>query len=135
MNLTNIVEEKRAQKANAKKGPAAAGPQVAQDISATLDELDNTPVPTSQQEREQYFVKQLSLAEELMTRGPQYFEAAAKCLLRVVKIYPDPMQLLMILEQSTPQPVFSILMDLLAVEMKSAEGSKADASKIEDIDD
>lgn len=71
----------------------------------------------------------------LIISGPQFFEAAAKCLFRVIKIYPDPMQLLTILEQSTPPPVFAILMDLMAAEMRpgAAQAKPENESKIEDI--
>lgn len=52
--------------------------------------------------------------------GPKYYDAAAKCFIRVLKIYHDPMQLLMIIESTVPPAVFSLIMDLMAKDVGMA---------------
>lgn len=110
---------------------------------AELDAMLASPLPTSPQEREQFFISQLKVAEDFMGRGPAFYEASARCFFRVLQIYPyhlstwtnnsDPMQLMMVFEQSLPQPVFALIMDLMASEMKNQGMGQATEQPLPDI--
>lgn len=92
-----------------------------------IKQLEEEPFPKSQAEKEVYFMKHLDVGTELLSKGPKYYDAAAKCFIRVLKIYHDPMQLLMIIESTVPPAVFSLIMDLMAkdVGMAGAGGAAA----------
>ncbi|KAJ3082535.1 hypothetical protein HK102_001614 [Quaeritorhiza haematococci] len=90
-----------------------------------LEALAAEPVPASPEEREKYFIKQLSTGDELVQKGPMFFEAAAACYFRALKIWPDPMQLLMALEQSCPPPVFNTIMEMMAADVRKEKEKQA----------
>ena len=61
--------------------------------AASLDKfsalLEDDVVPTSQEDREKYFMKQLQLGETLLQQGPVAYEASATCFYRALKVFPD----------------------------------------------
>ncbi|KAJ1529067.1 hypothetical protein HK405_002348 [Cladochytrium tenue] len=78
--------------------------------------MDSDTVPTTEEERQRYLQKQLQLGEELLKRGPAYYKAAATCLFRAVRVYPDPFKLLMAFQDTIPPPVFEDVMAMVAAE-------------------
>ncbi|KAJ3126568.1 hypothetical protein HK098_007397 [Nowakowskiella sp. JEL0407] len=96
--------------------------------AAQLDLDDEEPLPRTPAEKEAYFVKQLHKGDELMQKGPAYFPAAAACLFRAVKVHPNPMQIMMMLQQAMPEQVFNMVMELMASELP-------DEPKITEVDD
>ncbi len=62
------------------------------------------------------------------------FDEAAECLLSILKIYPDPMQLLDIFQQTLPAPVFNKVMDMMASEFRGAAGVQEEKSEVEQLD-
>ncbi|RKP00510.1 hypothetical protein CXG81DRAFT_4856, partial [Caulochytrium protostelioides] len=87
-------------------------------MSPTLkgDLSDVPPVqhPTAPADRERYFMELLSTGERLLGMGPSRFDAAAVCYVRALKIYPDPMKLLEVLQQTMPEPVMNQILMLLS---------------------
>ncbi|KAI8918754.1 MAS20 protein import receptor-domain-containing protein [Entophlyctis helioformis] len=109
------------------KASAAAAAQARRAASAGAAgapiELEDEPVPTTAEGREAYFNKHLVLGENLLGRGPAGFEAAAVCFFRAIKVYPEPMNLLMILQQSLPEPVLNMIVELMAADSKKKQDS------------
>lgn len=96
-----------------------------------LTDLENEPAPKTLQDKEAYFIKHLDAGEKLLAKGPKFYEAAAGCFYRVLNIYPDPMQLLAVLETTIPAPVFNIVMSRMVSEVKSGENGANFAQDIE----
>eukprot|EP00842_Homolaphlyctis_polyrhiza_P000113 jgi/Hompol1/1101/HPOL_001634-RA len=88
-------------------------------------DIEDEPVPTTQEGREAYFNKYLVLGERHVSRGPAGYEAAALCLFRALKVYHDPMQLLSMLQHSLPEPVLQMIVELMAADVRSASGPGA----------
>ncbi|KAI9098763.1 MAS20 protein import receptor-domain-containing protein [Phlyctochytrium arcticum] len=108
MKEANAAEARLRQRAAAAAAPPAAAPG-----GFDLDE----PVPENPQERGEYFMKHLQMGEALCSRGPQAYELAAKCFFKALQAYNEPMNLLMVLQQSVPEPVMSQLMELYAADL------------------
>jgi import receptor subunit TOM20 len=70
----------------------------------------------------------------LLILGPSFYETAAKALLRAIQIYPDPVQLLMILQQSIPEPVFQIVLRQMQEDIKG-DAPPENAKILEEVEE
>ncbi|KAJ1532924.1 hypothetical protein HK096_005987, partial [Nowakowskiella sp. JEL0078] len=94
---------------------------------------DDEPIPKTPAEREAYFVKQLHNGDELMQKGPEFYPDAAACLFRAVKVHPNPMQIMMMLQQAMPDVVFKMVVELMSSDI---DAPREDAGpKITEVDD
>jgi import receptor subunit TOM20 len=64
-------------------------------LKASLIEISQETLPTSPQEREQYFMEQVAMGEGLAATGPANEVAAALCFYRALRVYPSPVELIM----------------------------------------
>ncbi|KAG6861853.1 hypothetical protein C0995_011150 [Termitomyces sp. Mi166 len=69
--------------------------------------------PASPEEKEKYFMTQIAMGEQLGARGPDYHLAAATCFYRSLKVYPTPMELIVIYEQTVPPPIFTLIVQMM----------------------
>ncbi|KAI8804961.1 protein import receptor MAS20 [Cladochytrium replicatum] len=92
---------------------------------------EDEPVPPTPEGREKYFLKHLQLGEDLMMRGESYFPAAAACFFRGLKVHGNPMQMMMMLQPAVPEPVFNMIMELLAEDMKATDSKGREAADID----
>ncbi|KAJ3049199.1 hypothetical protein HK097_009771 [Rhizophlyctis rosea] len=118
--------ERRRQQAEqtAKAGAAAAaggGLGGAAGLGGGADIGVDDPVPAGQEERGEYFLKQLQQGETLLARGPSAYTEAASHFFAALRIYPEPMNLLMVFQQSLPQPVLELIMEKMAADVRSSE--------------
>ncbi|KAJ3093033.1 hypothetical protein HK102_012242 [Quaeritorhiza haematococci] len=91
-------------------------PREASEVTIDLEALAKEPIPSTPEEREKYVVMHITVGDELVQKGPLFYGAAAACYFRALKVWPEPMQLLVALEQSCPAPVFDTIMNLMAVD-------------------
>ncbi|KAJ3036203.1 hypothetical protein HDV00_002999 [Rhizophlyctis rosea] len=108
-------EAREAERLRAKTAAAAKNAASASAADIGLDE----PVPTGNEEKGEYFLKQLQQGEALLTRGPSAYEEAAGHFFAALRIYPEPMNLLMVFQQSLPEPVLNIIMEKMAADVRS----------------
>lgn len=64
-------------------------------LKASLVEISQETLPTSPQEREQYFMEQVAMGEGLAATGPVNEVSAALCFYRALRVYPSPVELIM----------------------------------------
>lgn len=122
-------DKKRAdkEKASASTGaaPASLGSR-AEELRAALAKIRAEELPASTEAKEQYFMAQASLGEQLCTQGPRLFRfyvllcscwsppgpafavPAALAFFRALRVYPSPVELLMLYQQSLPAEVFAV---------------------------
>ncbi len=105
------------------------------DMMEGEDTLFDAPEPTAMEDKEAYFMAQLQMGETLAAKGPVFYEKAATCFYKALRIYPEPMNLLMIFQQSLPEPVLAIVMEKMAADVRSAKGADAPDGHIEEIAD
>jgi import receptor subunit TOM20 len=82
-------------------------------------------VPTTPEEREKYFMSQVEKGEQLCARGrsilkgcegrrslcregPDFAVEAALAFFRALRVYPSPVELIMIFQNTVPEPIFKV---------------------------
>ncbi|KAJ3326802.1 hypothetical protein HDU76_012636 [Blyttiomyces sp. JEL0837] len=87
-------------------------------VKAAMDAMgiDDDKIPTTEEERRIYLQRQLQLGEQFLNKGPSHYQAAATCLHRALRVYPDPLKLLMAFQETVPAPVLEIVLALMATE-------------------
>jgi mitochondrial import receptor subunit TOM20 len=89
-------------------------------------------VPTTPEEREKYFMSQVEKGEQLCARGmsctsravndfgslccegPDFAVEAALAFFRALRVYPSPVELIMIFQNTVPDPIFKVCAFLLS---------------------
>ncbi|KAJ2753369.1 mitochondrial import receptor subunit tom20, partial [Coemansia nantahalensis] len=83
-----------------------------------LDVLGATKLPDSPAEKEAFFMEHISKGEALCSAGPGQHAAAACSFYQALRVYPNPVELVMIYQKTTPEPVFKMVMAMMAQEVK-----------------
>ncbi|KAI7881310.1 protein import receptor MAS20 [Lichtheimia hyalospora FSU 10163] len=81
--------------------------------------------PTTPEEREKYFMEQVAAGEALCGQGPEQYENAILPFYKALKVYPAPMELVMIYQKTVPEPVFTTIVNILAIEQQAMEANGA----------
>ncbi|KAI8141852.1 protein import receptor MAS20, partial [Fennellomyces sp. T-0311] len=85
-------------------------------IESVILETAKETFPTSPEEREKYFMAQVSAGETLTGKGEEYYNEAVLPFYKALKVYPAPMELMMIYQKTIPDPVFQIILNILSIE-------------------
>ena len=72
----------------------------------------------TQAEQEQYFFTELTKGETLCKEGPAHVHEAAAHFLNALKVYPNPQELLSLLQRTVPPQVYAELVNLLQLEAR-----------------
>ncbi|KAI8637230.1 mitochondrial outer membrane translocase complex, subunit Tom20 domain-containing protein [Parasitella parasitica] len=118
-------ERKNAAKAsqNAEKNEKESRLQLIENV---IVECSKEELPTSAEAKEKYFMEQVAAGEALCGKGPAYYDEAVLPFYKALKVYPAPMELVMIYQKTIPEPVFSTITTILAIEQKAMEGQQAE---------
>ncbi|KAI9319058.1 MAS20 protein import receptor-domain-containing protein [Dichotomocladium elegans] len=118
-----------------KQAAKAAQESQAEDKANKIKLIENVIVaaaretyPTSPEEREKYFMNQVAEGEALCTKGPEFYEQAVLPFYKALKVYPAPMELIVIYQKSIPEPVFTVIVNILAIEQQAMEASAGGAA-------
>lgn len=90
-------------------------------------------LPSGVQEKEAFFMEQVAAGEALFAQGPAYNVPAAIAFFRALKVYPAPVELVMIYQKAVPKEVFEILMQLITKDA-ALTGSSA-GGNLDEVDD
>ncbi|OMJ24277.1 Mitochondrial import receptor subunit tom20 [Smittium culicis] len=82
-----------------------------------VEALQSEPLPTDPAEKETFFMSKVSAGETLAMKGPSEFENAAKNFYQALKIYPNPIELIMIYQKTVPQQIFELIMSMMTQEV------------------
>lgn len=114
----------------AKKEMKAAAQQENMMIEkAVRDAAEPGALPTGVQEKEAFFMEQVATGEALFAQGPAYHVPAAIAFFKALKVYPAPVELVMIYQKAVPKEVFDLIMKLVTRDaaVNGAGGSAAAA--------
>ncbi|KAF8345574.1 hypothetical protein F5887DRAFT_1074303 [Amanita rubescens] len=134
-------DKKRVDKAVA-ESKTSAGPSESNDISPeklrdALEQLKNEESPKTPDEKEAYFMQQVSIGEQLAAQGnvapiiqrhpephsrfqgQSFHFTAALSFFRALRVYPSPVELIMIYQKTVPEPVFKLIMELTNQNVKA----------------
>jgi len=90
-----------------------------------LKQLKQEEPPKSPEEKETYFMSQVGLGEQLSSQGtslptvhvyrsdlqntgPAFYLLAALAFFRALRVYPSPVELIVIYQKTIPEPVFKV---------------------------
>ncbi|KAL1413487.1 mitochondrial import receptor subunit tom20 [Vanrija albida] len=116
-----------------------------QELTLALVELELETPPSTPEQMEAYFQEHVATAEALAAQGPAEYVKAATHFYRALRVYPQPVELLMIYQKVCPEPVFQLVLKLTqltsAVNAGAAAGGRGTAApaqapaSVADIDD
>ncbi|KAF8338939.1 uncharacterized protein EI90DRAFT_3039762 [Cantharellus anzutake] len=114
-------ELRRQHKKSAKLGASSSkeATTTPYDLKTALEEIRAEPLPSTIEEREKYFLEQLAVGEGVLSQGPLFELPAAKAFYRALRVYPNTVELIMILQKSLPGTTFNLVMDLMNFDVKS----------------
>ncbi|THH15205.1 hypothetical protein EW146_g5224 [Bondarzewia mesenterica] len=81
--------------------PSHIGPVGEAELRAALEKVQKDQEPATPEEKEAYFMTQVNLGEQLC--------AQAICFYRALRVYPSPMELIIIYQRTMPEPVFKVV--------------------------
>ncbi|SPO21669.1 related to mitochondrial import receptor subunit TOM20 [Ustilago trichophora] len=94
--------------------------------------------PAGVEEREQYFLKYVSAGEQLFAMGPEKYLEAAAAFFKALKVYPQPVELIMIYQKAVPKEVFDTIMRIVSKDIATGGGEGAEgmsAASLDEVDD
>ncbi|KDN51444.1 MAS20-domain-containing protein [Tilletiaria anomala UBC 951] len=115
---------KRMMKAEARKAAASASQSdtaIAAAVASTHAMEADGRIPKDQASRESYFMEQVSIGETLFALGKDRHLDAATAFFRALKVYPQPLELMMIYQKTVPEAVLELIFKMVAKDA-GAEG-------------
>ncbi|KAG6891695.1 hypothetical protein C0992_010098 [Termitomyces sp. T32_za158] len=104
-------------------------------IDEALELVRKEEPPASPEAKESYFMGQIAMGEQLGARGPEYHLAAATCFYRSLKVYPSPMELIVIYEQTIPPPIFTLVVQMMNADVSPSFTSSFGDQSLSDDDE
>ncbi|KAF7352377.1 SET domain-containing protein [Mycena venus] len=115
-------EKKRVDKSLAQSREAlAAATEVSEaELREALKMIKTEPRPASQSDRENYFMSQVAMGEQLAARGEPFHLPAALSFYRALSVYPSPPELLSIYQKTVPDAIVKIILALVNLDVSSS---------------
>ncbi|KAJ2930564.1 hypothetical protein H1R20_g6531, partial [Candolleomyces eurysporus] len=100
-----------------------------EELRQALQAIKNEPmVPI--EEREQYFMSQIALGEQMAAQGPTFYLPAAIAFFRALRIYPAPAELIGIYQSTVSPPVFKLVIEMTNMDVSSTSSPAARSAQI-----
>lgn len=88
---------------------------------ALLEDLSKNPIPTDLEQKEQFFMEQVALGEQISAKAkPGSKIDAAICFYKALAVYPNPTDILGIYQRSVPEDVYKVIVMMIAVQPPAA---------------
>ncbi|CAI2182138.1 13017_t:CDS:2 [Funneliformis geosporum] len=115
---------KKSRKKAAKQKKAAveeSKSKTADFIRGAVEEVTKESFPTDVTAKEKFFMEQVAKGETLFAGGESGYHDAALCFYKALKVYPNPVELIMIYQKTIPEPVFNLVYEMMSVEVKKKQ--------------
>ncbi|WFD45028.1 mitochondrial import receptor subunit tom20 [Malassezia psittaci] len=119
-------QSKQSSKQAHREEKAAKKEQTAMIEQAIKDVAKPGVLPTGVQEKEKFFMEQVATGEALFAQGPSLHVPAAIAFFRALKVYPAPVELVMIYQKAVPKEVFDLIMKLVTKDAAVNGGSTSE---------
>ncbi|KAJ7771125.1 hypothetical protein DFH07DRAFT_804953 [Mycena maculata] len=118
-------EKKRVDKslAQSRQAAAAASEISEAELREALKLLKSEPPPPTQHEKENYFMSQVAMGEQLASRGEAFHLPAALSFYRALVVYPSQPELIDIYQKTVPEPIVKIVLTLVNLDLGSKIGA------------
>ncbi|KAF8915423.1 hypothetical protein CPB85DRAFT_1433023 [Mucidula mucida] len=111
--------EKIASSQVASDASSSSGVSAAELVDA-LERLKKEEPPLGPAERENYFMSQVATGEQLAAQGPAFNLPSALAFYRALRVYPSPVELMVIYEKTVPEPIFKLVMQMTQLDVSSS---------------
>ncbi|KAF8592444.1 MAS20-domain-containing protein [Ramaria rubella] len=112
-------EQKRAHRTAAKAADTASSGPSKEELREALQRVKDEKVPENPEEKEQYFMQSVGVGEQLCAQGEAFYFPAALSFYRALRVYPSPVELIIIYQKTVPEPVFKIVMEMTSLDMQA----------------
>ncbi|KAF9464812.1 hypothetical protein BDZ94DRAFT_1281731 [Collybia nuda] len=92
-------------------------------LREALEQVKKEVGPDTPEEKEAYFMNQVAMGESLSLRGPDFYLLAAMSFYRALRVYPSPVELIVIYQKTVPEPIFKIVMEMTNLDVSSPPAS------------
>lgn len=117
MTVSIIEKEKKKIQKQEKKKEEAVKSNALQLIEAVMSAAEKEPLPTTPEAKEKYFMEQVAAGESLCNRGEAFYNDAVLPFYLALRVYPAPMELIMIYQKTVPEPVFQMVINIMALDV------------------
>ncbi|KAK0491362.1 hypothetical protein IW261DRAFT_1324136 [Armillaria novae-zelandiae] len=111
-------EKKRVDKSIASSSAAPSAVSV-DSLREALERVKKEEVPITPAERENYFMSQVAMGEQLALQGPDFQLPAALSFYRALRVYPSPVELMVIYEKTVPEPIFKMVIQMTNLDVRA----------------
>ncbi|KAG9015547.1 hypothetical protein FRB94_000152 [Tulasnella sp. JGI-2019a] len=122
-------EKKRVERTRPDVLTPGGGSRSTEEIKEALQMIRNEQLPAGAEEKEQYFMENVQIGEQLCTQGPAFEIPAALAFYRALRVYPSPVELIMIYQKTVPESVFKIVMEMTSLDVSSPDPEPQEAKK------
>ncbi|CAJ0915764.1 19753_t:CDS:10 [Entrophospora sp. SA101] len=112
--------KKRALKAK-KAAEVDAKLKTADFVRKAVDEVSTESFPSDVNAKEKYFMEQVAKGESLLAAGENGYDEAALCFYKALKVYPSPVELIMIYQKTIPETIFNMVYEMMSLEVKKKQ--------------
>ncbi|KAF9821281.1 hypothetical protein IEO21_00889 [Rhodonia placenta] len=112
-------DKKRVNKQAAQQEESTATPFTTEELRAALAKVRDEELPETPEAKEQYFMGHVGMGEQLCAQGPLFQLSAALSFYRALRVYPSPVELIMIYQKTVPENVFKVCLPLKTLETLS----------------
>ncbi|CEG75885.1 hypothetical protein RMATCC62417_10861 [Rhizopus microsporus] len=113
-------EKKKAEK-EIQKAQEKVKLNVLQVIDSVIEAASQETLPSTPEEKEKYFMQQVALGEGLCNKGEAFYNDAVLPFFLALKVYPSPMELIMIYQKTVPAPVFQMIVNVMALDQQKRQ--------------
>lgn len=119
-------------------GAESSKRELAQTLIRAISAILSEQPPVTVEQKEQYFMEQVALGEQLAARSPDFYVPSAVCFYKALRVYPSPADLADIYQKTQPPAVFALVMELIALESNLSRPAdprdRTDSALLEEID-
>ncbi|CAG8586008.1 1032_t:CDS:2 [Acaulospora colombiana] len=90
-------------------------------LRKAVEEVAKETFPADVTTREKYFMEQVAKGESLFGNGEDGYLDAALCFYKALKVYPNPVELIMIYQKTVPETVFNFVYEMMSLEVKKKQ--------------
>ncbi|ORZ16966.1 hypothetical protein BCR42DRAFT_413625 [Absidia repens] len=120
-NPTYRREKKKEKKREVKQAAKTIKHDTLSTIQAVLDQVAQDNYPTLTEEKEAYFMNQVSQGESLVAKGEIHYHDSVLPFYRALKVYPKPLDLIMMYQKTIPDDIFQMIISIMSLEQKKIQ--------------
>ncbi|KAI0346773.1 MAS20-domain-containing protein [Trametopsis cervina] len=133
-NDADFRKKLRKEKKRVQKAASASAAQVnvpVEELRAAVAKIRQEEVPEIGPLREAYFMEQVGIGEQLCAQGPAAALPAALSFFRALRVYPSPVELIMIYQKSVPEEVFKLVVQMTNLDVSDDASPSEPPSVVE----